>query len=208
MKKLVSYVLLLATMLNIFVVSASASTASPVETFDFGGEQYTLERNVTEEYSQSTLKDCNGKIAADFTYYFATGDLVDNLTGYIVPHTREVENRIVPFAVDESKFKYRFTDTYTLDLLKYGVNGAITAISTYVGFKAGGVGGAMFVNGLTDVLKTAISDGLNSVCLKVDVYTYTEDHYFHQKRVGNLYSSKDDSFLYGPMTTYQTVREK
>ena len=55
MKKLVSYVLLLATMLNIFVVSASAPTASSAETFYINGEQYTLENIVTDKYSPGTL---------------------------------------------------------------------------------------------------------------------------------------------------------
>ena len=207
MKKLVSYVLLLATMLNIFVVSASASTASSAETFYINGEQYTLENIVTDKYSQAVTKDCNGVIVADFSFDFTTGNIVDNFTGDAVSRTRQIKNQIVPFA-DSSKYKYRYTDRYTFDLLGKTAPYAATGIIVLVtGGNVAAITAAKRAF-LIDALAGLIAAGCNAVDVEVDVFTYTENHYFHYKFEGFLCTQGTSDRFWGPLVYEKMVREK
>ncbi len=182
--------------------SASASTPSPAETLSFGGKQYTLENVVTDNYSQAILKDCNGKIIADFTYDSATGDLMDNLSGKLLPHVITVKNvGVTPYAANDGNYRYLQTDRYHFILGQISAPAVAAAVCAQL--KLGAVPTA-----LVTALGGAVAMGLSSIYLEVDTYTRGDKDYFYIKRVGTVRSSTDDSIIFGPTETVQKVRQK
>ena len=201
MKKFMSFFLIL-TMVLIYSVPAFA--ASVDDTIIIDGTQYTIERTVTDTYSQAILKDSSSKIVENFTYYFKDGILVNELTSQTTFCTSIIsENRVHLFSGDESKYKYSHTERFGFTLAEYGtvaLAAAIVALNP-------GVGSAV----ISGVISYAITKGLSSIYVEQECYSYEEkegrDYYLYSKRITRIYGD-DDKLIGGPWTSYQKIREK
>jgi len=184
---------------SLLTISTVASDTN--ESIIIDGKPYTIERILTNSTSRAIASNpSTGTIVADFTYVFESGVLIDNLLHREFVPTRTIAPPISTHSsADDDKYIYRYSEEHTFILAELST----VAIAAAITAKFPGVGVAV----VSGVVAYAITKGLSSLTVKQDVYTYTENHYYHIKRVTSIYDNKG-SLIGGPWSAYQTVREK
>lgn len=204
MKKIVSLFIVFSILLSCIATSFATSSG---ETIVIDGNQYTIERIVTNAYSQAVIRNAStNEIVEDFIYYFDSNILINNRTNQMLSPTltpTPIKSRILPFSNDDSKYKYSHTerfDFFLFELSTVALAAAIVSLNP-------GVGTSVIVG----VISYAITKGLSSIYVVQECYSYEakegSDYYHYSKRITSIYGD-DDTLIGGPWTTYQKIREK
>lgn len=202
MKKIISLFIVFSILLS---CSATSFATSSDETIVIDGNQYTVERVVTDTYSQAIIKNIStNEIVEDFIYYFDNNILVNNLTDQMLsPTSIPIKDRILPFSNDDSKYKYTHTERFDFSLFEY----TTVALAAAIMVLNPGVSTAV----ITSVISYAITKGLSSIYVVQECYSYEakegRDYYLYSKRITEIYGD-DDTLIGGPWTTYRKIREK
>jgi len=202
MKKCISLLLIFSMALSSAVTSFAAS-CNDIIVVD--GNSYTVERVVTDTYSQAILRETStNTIVENFTYYFEKNLLVNNSTNQMVFSTSKfTENSMRPTSNDDSKYKYSHTERFDFSIFEYttiGLAAAIMALNP-------GVGTAV----ITSIVSAAIGKAFDSIYVVQECYAYEEkegrEYYHYSKRITTIHGN-DGSLLGGPWTTYQKIHMK
>lgn len=202
MRKVISIFITLTLLLS---CTLPAFATFSDETIIIDGKQYTIERIVSDNYSQAIMKDSSTKeIVSDFTYYLDSKILMDNLVNQTVnPISISSENEVLPFSDDDSKYVYSHTERYDFSFAEYTTVAIVAAIVALNPGVASAVIGA--------VVSYAVTKQLSSIYCIQDCYYYRAKennvYYHYSKRVTSIYGD-DDTLIGGPWTSYQKIREK
>lgn len=185
--------------------SVTSFAVSLDETIVIDDNQYTVERIITDKYSQAVISDTSTKeIVSNFTYYLDSKILVDNNTNQMLsPISISLKNRALLFSNDDSKYKYSHTERFDFSLFEYSTVALAAAILA--------LNPGVTISVITGVVSYAITKGLSSLYVIQECYSYEakegRDYYLYSKRITSIYGN-DDTLIGGPWTNYQKIREK
>lgn len=193
MKKIISLLLIFSMILSC-TVSSFATSSDEIVVID--GNQYIIEREVTDTYSQAIVREIStNKIVENFTYDFEKDVLVDNITNQTVHSISKITENSIRLASNDDKYEYTHTERYDFTVAKY----TVVALTAAIAAVAPGVSSKV----IAAVVGTIIEDKVDSIYLTQECYSYEENNYHYSKRIITIYNESDDSICGGPWTTYR-----